>query len=572
MGIVVEEKIKGSLLEKLEKYADGSLEEEDKDTIEKQKEEIVSMLMLGKFRDLGGLTAMRGFVYQYYVAMYYIVSMLYSKHNNWWDSVILEYFDDVALVGENKIRFIQVKTVKESSSNRHQPGDFIKRKILKDPNSNKERFNSWVEKNILNYDYFLSDNINWGNNKDSFEVQFEIVTNTASSSLQGLEIYTLNTNFNITEKISDEDKFKKGILIPVKIDKGIEVAFSDIALKSLDFYLQKLYVNKFGSSIEMRDNILEMISETIGIKDLRRASVADYIFEKLFAYVIKKGNDDNEERLKKEDLIIHRDEIKQLIELWTVEAKELLSESSYYDTAFDLFNRAILSLKMEFNEDFANTYLKDELIENLNWVSNSILEKLKIKSTYCILFLNRLFNTSNSLTIWDLDQAENEVFLKNSIRHIVYFLIFYSRKTSDYEEARMIFHSGESDIIDSVLFTLYHARNKSSLIEAQNRVVTSINDCEVSKKITLDLYCLVIGSKKSKTRASRIAAKFKTNNVDQVQPKIIDIPDNIYFVDTEEFEGYFEDFKQEGIELYSFQNEELLDEWNDFVKEIGKKK
>lgn len=76
------------------------------------------------------------------------------KKVTWWDCVILEYFDDVTLLSKNKIRFIQVKTVRERSKNKHTPSNFTTREKLSKPKEDKERFNSWVEKIFLNYDFF----------------------------------------------------------------------------------------------------------------------------------------------------------------------------------------------------------------------------------------------------------------------------------------------------------------------------------------------------------------------------------------------------------------------------------
>src|SRR5690606_22892932 len=140
--------------------------------------------------------------------------MIYPKRNNWWNSVVLEYFDDITLIGENKIRFIQVKTVKEGGTKNHIPNDFVKRKSLKDPENPKLHFNSWVEKNILNYDYFLENNLIQEVDKSAYIPQFEIVTNTKQSSLSDLLNYTGNTNFEIKDAISSEDKLKAAILKP----------------------------------------------------------------------------------------------------------------------------------------------------------------------------------------------------------------------------------------------------------------------------------------------------------------------------------------------------------------------
>ncbi|KAA0806258.1 dsDNA nuclease domain-containing protein, partial [Bacillus sp. AY2-1] len=264
--------------EKIESTLDEyltSLEAAEKQEILQHKNRIIEGLMTGKFRDLGGLTAMRGFVYQYYVSMYYMVSMIYPRKKNWWHSVVLEYFDDLTLIGEDKIRFIQVKTVKDGGTKNHTPNDFVKRKSLKEPETARAHFNSWVEKNILNYDHFLESSLVEADYKTKLTPQFEIVTNTKQSSLSDLINYTGNINFEIKDGIKSEDKIKLSILKPIE-KLGLE--FENFAQKEIDYYLKKLYINKFGSTRELYEDIIDMIEETIHINDIRAKSIAEYVF------------------------------------------------------------------------------------------------------------------------------------------------------------------------------------------------------------------------------------------------------------------------------------------------------
>ena len=60
----------------------------------------------------GGIVALRGFMYQYLVTVYYMLKIVKKKID--WDYVIYELGDDVALVKKNKICFCQVKTKMDS--------------------------------------------------------------------------------------------------------------------------------------------------------------------------------------------------------------------------------------------------------------------------------------------------------------------------------------------------------------------------------------------------------------------------------------------------------------------------
>jgi Cap4 dsDNA endonuclease len=556
------------------------LEDPEKQEILQNKEQIITSLMAGELRDLGGLTAMRGFVYQYYVSMYYMISMIYPKHNSWWNSVILEYFDDITLISENKIRFIQVKTIKEGGSKNHQPNDFYKRKLLDKPLNKKDYFNSWVEKNILNYDYFLESTVIDGVDKSTISPQFEIVTNTKKSSLSSLDHYTGNIDFeikdvvdihgNVTKVINDNDKLKQAILKPID---GLNLKFEDYAKKTIDYYLRRLYINKLGSTRELYDDILDMIEETVLITDIRAKSVAEYIFKKMFQFVISNSHEDNEERLKKSELIVTELQIKHLVQEWVTEAKELISESSYYDSAWAIFNRALWELELEFQAEFANGNLKAELLTELQKVNEHITQSNRENSTYCVSILNKIFNGNNNLSMWDFEHGNAKSNLKESLRFIIYFMVFYDDNSEVYNNAKMLFHEGKSSLIDNILFTLYHARNSSNKVTSIEKIKLCLNECHIIRQITLDLYCLLIGTKKDSINqaAASIATMFSVTDTTNSLHKITDVPDNMRFVDAGEVEDFFEGFKKKEIVLDSFKQNELLPAWKKYLDEIVQK-
>ncbi|WP_185150975.1 dsDNA nuclease domain-containing protein [Peribacillus simplex] len=559
----------------------SDLEESEKLEVLHKKDEIVANLMAGKFRDLGGLTAMRGFVYQYYVSMYYMMSMISPTRESWWDAVVLEYFDDITLIGEEKIRFIQVKTIREGGDKNHQANNFYTRKSLDQVEDPKSHFNSWVEKNILNYDYFLESNtVEDITDKNSYEPQFEIVTNTKKSSLSSLKKYTENINYEITDSVSaegeiedaikEDDVFKKAIQKPIN---KFDYSFEDYAQMDIDYYLKRLYINKLGSTRELYEDTLNMIEETVYVTDIRAKSIAEHIFNRMFSFVISNSHEDNEDKIKKSELIITKAQINYLIQGWLVEAKELISESSYYDSAWGIFETTIGSLETEFKEQFANGSLKAELLTQLDWLNNHITASNRENSTYCVSIFNKIFNGNNNLSIWDFEHGDIRSNLKESLRFIVYFTVFYESHSEVYHNAKMLFHEGKSSVIDNVLFTIYHARNKLNKVTSIEKIKSSLDECHVSRHITFDLYCLLIGSKKDVLNplASKISAKFKiTTDVDSLK-KITEVPDHMKFVDVSELEDFFESFKQEGIDLDSFKEIELLPSWKEYLDEIVEK-
>lgn len=553
----------------LDKYL-VDLEVDEQQEINVHKERIISSLMVGDFRDLGGLTAMRGFVYQYYVGMYYMMSMIYPKKESVWNSVVLEYFDDVTLIGENSIRFIQVKTVKEGGIKSHVPNNFVKRKPLKNPEIPKLHFNSWVEKNILNYDYFLESNLIQEKDRFNYMPQFEIVTNTKQNSLSDLMNYTGNIDFKIEDDISSEDKLKAGISKPIE---KFGFNFDDFAIKDIDYYLKKLYINKFGSTRELYENVIDMIEETISVKDIRAKSIAEHVFQKMFAFVILNSHEDNEKRIKKKELIITKLQIQSLIDQWVIEAKELISKTSYYDSAWAIFSKVILELESEFKDQFANENLKNELLKELQWLNEHITENNRMNSTYCVMILNKIFNGNNNLSIWDFEHGDIKSNLKESLRFVIYFLVFYEEHSEVYNTAKLLFHEGRSSVIDNILFTLYHARNNSNKVMSIEKMKYSLNECHISRKISLDLYCLLIETKKDfvNPRAIDISNMFKVTSINSNVHKITDVPDNMRFVDVNEVEEFFEAFKDEEINLDTFKHNMLLPRWKEYLDGIVNK-
>lgn len=568
--------LKARIGDRLEVFV-NELEDTEREEILRRKEEILTKLMVGKFKDLGGLTAMRGFVYQYYVAMYYMVSMICPTRETWWDAVILEYFDDVTLIGKEKIRFIQVKTIKEDGIKNHKPNNFYTRKQLTVVDDNRKHFNSWVEKNILNYDFFLESTINQDGDMDSYIPQFEIVTNTLKSSLTKLEKYTDNFDFEIldtlneeqetVEAIGNEDVLKKEIQKPINI---LGYKFEEYSKEDLDYYLKKLYINKLGVTSELRLDIVNMLEEYVAITDIRSESITQHIFEKMFEFVISNSHEDTEYKIEKNRLIITDVEIKVLVEEWLVEAKELISEKAYYDSAWGVFKEVLSELESEFREQFSNIHLKEEMLNQLRWLNVHITSNNKDDSTYCVTILNQIFNANNNVSMWNYDNSDTKGHLKDSLRFIVYFMIFFEDHSEVYQNAKMLFHEGKSELIDNILFTIYHARYELNKLTSIEKIRTSLNSCQVSRQITFDLYCLVVGAKKDmeNTKEAELANSFKVAKPINTVHKITDIPSHMQFVDGSKIEDFIEVFKDEGLSLNSFKEDRLLKAWADRLREI----
>lgn len=552
------------LNEKLEVYIEEIDNLDEKMIVIQQKEEIINKLMNGKFQDLGGLTAMRGFIYQYYVAIFHMVSMINPTQNITYHSVVLEYFDDITLIGNNYIRFIQVKTVRSAEGKKHIPSNFTTRKSKKTKNEpiNIKHFNSWIEKNILNYDTFLSKKNEFGL-ENNLIPQFEIVTNTPFDSLEELSDYTSNTEYHIKTEISDNDKLKKPIKKPID-----NYNFEDFSEENIDFYLKKVYINKFASIDYLEKEIKNLIRDVVDSNDFLTSSKIDYVFEKLLVLVIHRSHEDNEKIIDKKELIFTNLEIKKIVDKHIEESYELASIDVLKHSAISMMNSIFKELELEFERDFEKGTLQDELLEALENINIKFNENTQKDLSYSINILNKVYKGHNKTSSWNFTDSDLTSDTKESIRLLIYFLVFYEENAEIHDEASMMYHEGYSksyiddpSVIEKMLFTIYHARNRKTVEESKAKIKFNISKCDVSKTINQDIYCLIAGAEEDYEDEDD---SFIDHNITENSSKnynIVNVALNILFVESKTVKSIFQKIKRNKISLNSFKDLEGLRLW-----------
>lgn len=570
------EAIRKEIENSLEEYILELSEEERREIVE-EKEIILQKIMDGELNDVGGLIAMRGFVYQYYVAIYYMIMMLVPSKNAWWNAVILEYFDDVSLVGPESIRFIQVKTIREHAEKYHKESDLYSRSKLIRVDDTRKHFNSWIEKNFLNYDYFIeSGNEENIERKSEKNPQFEIITNTSTNSLMDIKKYTNNINFDLSSSKGDsenddteQDKIHEAILKPIK---DLDYQFTDHFLKEDKFYLNRLYINKLGSSKELYTDILNLIEEYIDESLVKSTSIAVYIFQKLLSKVIKNSHEDNKDRLDKGTLVIAKSDLKRELDKLKDEANNIIFSEVYFESALAIFIDILDELK-DIDKDFSNQSLKTELLNHIEWLKNQILTNSQEDNTYCVSILNKLFYVNNNITGHDYKNSEFRSDLKESLRFIVYFSVFYDEHLEVFKNEKMIFQQAESSVIENILFTVFHARNSMSKIESVEKIKYVILESNEIRKLTMDLYCLLIGYEKDmeNQEISDLFDDMNFTKTEDVSKKITDVTVEMNFIDSEELEVFFNEIKKREGSYNSFKQQSLLPTWKDYLEKFREK-
>ncbi|QJF25767.1 dsDNA nuclease domain-containing protein [Mammaliicoccus vitulinus] len=552
-------------LEKLKEYQEQSGENFEKI----DEDEIINKLMEGDFDDLGGLIAIRGFVYQYYVAIYFILKMVQDPKKSWWDKVVFEYFDDVALLSNDKIRFIQVKTVRENSSKNLQPNSIYSRSVKKNVESNYDYFNSWTEKLFKNYESFINKSslslIDSYIEKNSFvDPEFELVSNTPHNSLEGLEAFTLNTSFNAD--ISNETILKPKIETPIVLKDNEEIQFDKVFSKSVDFYLERLYINKLGSFESLKKIIEGLIEDIIRISHPLKKTIADEIFRNLLSEIVQRTYRDDSE-MDKSHLVFKREDVQALIYTWSESSKDSVSSYLKDESLLSIIIYLLEALQNEFQEEFkSNQKLLKELLETLDWFRTEFEEQFRNDSTYCLVFLNKLFNLQSTIKAGKFNNDKNKQHIKTSLSYMIRCLVFYPSKKVEFKNAQLLFHAGEIKN-EKLLFTIYNARNKSNTVVVKNTVVSALQQCEYGSQINQDLFSLILDEKKEQTTeksetSKRLAARFTVAKVEREDISIIDPPENLKFINTDEVENFFGFFtKTTEKELPTFKDEIIEKEW-----------
>lgn len=532
---------------------------------EEETDLIINKLMVGEIHDSGGLTAIRGFVYQYYVTILYILKMVHPKSDVWWDKVVFEYFDDVALLSDERIRFIQVKTKKEHTGQNIQVAKMLERpKKTSEELENRDHFNSWIDKLFLAYDRFLETNLEFLNylDKDSFKnPQFELVTNSTPNALIEIEKYTTNSSFDMTNVISTEDdKIKNGITASKNIN-GVNVDPIDIYKKPLDFYLKRLYINKLGPFVALEEEIHDLLKEIVDVNhDIQHTFVAG-IFKRLLSQIVSRTyRDDN--KFDKRNLVFHKADIISDIETW--KSKILDSVTSFVDdySLLDMVNKAIEKLRLEF-ASFKKESLRDELITTLDWFKNQFNEQFKKDASYTLIFLNKLFNLSSTIRHNIKNDDDHKKYIKNSISFIILCLVVYPERRVDLENAQLLFHTG-MNTNDKLLFTIHNAREKQDEVYAKNKVLAAIKECEFSTSIREEYFCLIVDEKQNTKENSAVdfAATFRINRVKEETPKIGDKPENMIFISKDHLKSFFESLHDvEELSIDTFQDERITQSW-----------
>ncbi|MEK3889639.1 dsDNA nuclease domain-containing protein [Bacillus sp. FSL K6-3431] len=459
--------------------------------------------------EIGGLTALSGFYYQFLVTIEYIIEMLEGK----WDYVIMEGHDDVVVGKNNKIRFIQVKTSGKVKLNvTESPASALYSRGTKTISGTSfKRNNSWVDK--------LLSNAELAPKSEGFITEFQLYASYHFTKTENynFDIYTDNKNYD--KDITNKDDLFKKIVVPSFTIKGEPYVYEERCGETLNKLLSRLFIRPgiSLSDIDIYKNHLCMRLNNYLFKDIgdnitMKVEDLHMLIGELFTNCTYKGN--------QKILMITEESVERILSGIRAKSIEKASTSAEKHDSGRVINKVIEELLNEF-EDFEHAgFIQDKIYTYrdyiLSWISNGgnirqLLERYidgttktqiyakirdldrlnRLKELYCSIII--LFIGRDSL----IKFADNNGILSKqceTTNEIISFLsLEKKRKLADgLEKLESIIYNSEVDeqlfLLDKKLHVIiqnYNDRdfNVSKEHEINLRQDTSITEFEVYSKL-----------------------------------------------------------------------------------------
>lgn len=492
-----------------------------------EKNEIIETLIKGSYdrAERGGIIAIRGFVYQYLVMVYYMLCIVSKKID--WDYVVFELGDDIALIKENRICFCQVKTKEEN-------GGFINFYISKDLVKRSKKLDSWIDKLFLNSKKIKSkmDSVNISY-EDGIEVSFKLIINTLDNSESELAPYCLTTKKN------DKSMLLKTKLEEVKVKDGQAYKLVDELENTVDWYIDRFDIEPLGIYDQLMMKCKYLVGEIVG--DGSDDTVLKKIVEELISSIIFNTHNDNlEDESDKKKFIVKMDNYIGFIK----EREQYVANQMHFKRQqkilSKMFDNAFEHLQKNYKEKYS-PLLSDQLINSMQWLRESLMEKLDEDSFVYERFINRIYGLENTKTVLFDNQNEIEFYeLTNSLDNIIMYMVFYKYRNFNFnQKSKLVFKKG---IYSNKEFNLttYDVRNRRTMIEAVSALRGNIVKCETFNSLTGEIICFILNYKDEPIEEyldfgfeSKITKK-------NDEFKVISKPNNLKICDTKKLNGFFE--------------------------------
>ncbi|EJQ03971.1 dsDNA nuclease domain-containing protein [Bacillus paranthracis] len=570
---------------KLKQRIEQFSEDNEESFSEDEKQQLMDSILNGKIPDFSGVTAIRGFLYQYYVTAKYVIDMVYLK-SAWWDKVTFELLDDISLHGNGKIRFVQVKTKRES--------DVVNSLIPSELYERKNKKGSWLDKLFLRNthipDYGESKMVLDKDLVLTNDLQFELATNVQYH--EKIAIYEKNDAFlnkrkdkeySVLVNALEEDNLKWGVK-----HEGVDMVFDNSFYKNSErsltlWYLKKFRIRRYGNLFSLRKELIDSIaSYTEGTSNPFYEYKATIILENLLIEIITRTCRDDEE-ISLGNFQFDKEELRKKFEGWCESAKAIANADSERNNLRGEFRECFEKIKSDIEHAKWKSSLDQELMDTLTHIQDYLDEQSRYSGKDPFIyqrFLQRLFHMRNAQSRVPLNRIDDTPCLYRSLKCFIYILVFYREISYTSKNARLLFKS----VLDGEniweTFMMYNVRQKEDMVFAMKSVRLSSLNCSFSKDLNHDYYCFVADAKPeiSGGLTLNIGNQIDSVNVSVVESaiedkerekKIIEQTENIKFVSAEFIEQFFELLR--ASTAFSFKEQNIVNEWRRNLEIVRKK-
>ncbi|MCQ6276399.1 hypothetical protein JMM81_15905 [Bacillus sp. V3B] len=375
--------------------------------ISKKDTEIMNYLMAIEPDEVGGLTAISGFFYQFLVTIEYFIELLDGK----WDFVAFELHDDIVVGNEKEkiIRFIQAKTSKYSSQNPSDVSNMYlgSSKKIKGTEDTVRLKDSWVDKLLSKAQCFKKE--------DGFKTQFQIYTSyhVVKTDKYNFDYYTDNDNFD--KVINSKDSLVNAIKNNTHNSKLEKISYESLCGETVEELLSRFHLKTGPYMVDINRFINDLIIELSKriFKDFKTKNIALEVKDILLLIGIicskcKVDGDVNYLKVTKDELDDILNEIRERCLKNIEDMNEEHGNKKVIERVFGSYLEEIENAKIYRHlEDHAFTY-REYLQE---WLSNN--------GNIRDLFNRYVEGTNRTQTYYKTSQNKRE----NTLRELFAFII-----------------------------------------------------------------------------------------------------------------------------------------------------
>lgn len=467
------------------KYIEETLEEYLKENevvvSNEEKNEIIDTLISCNYTasEKGGIIAIRGFIYQYLVTIYYMLSVATGKID--WDYIVYELGDDVALIKDNKICFCQVKTKMDK-------GEYINFTINGDLTKRNKRLDSWLDKLFLNTNRIKNKMISVGiQPKGNIDASYRLIINTVYNSEAEIAPYCEGST-----KIDKENKILNN-LKSIKEVGDIKYNLDDLLDTSIEKCIENFNIVTLGGYSGLFNTNISLVSNLIRDNDIE---VGKRVVEQLTTFLLLGTHNDNlEDKEEKSKFIFNKEQFIEIIKEKENVVRNEIEQNRKKKIVSTTFDEAFTIIQQEFDRDYKSV-LRDELIRTMLWLKNSLLEKVKEDGYIYEKFINRVFLLENSkIPCLDLANPLDKYDLTKAIKNIIMYMTFYSNRIVMNDNTINFYVNCGIYNSEMNYLTTYSSRQRKTEIESIAYIYSNIENCPYLNTLSEEIVCFLLDYK-----------------------------------------------------------------------------